>query len=77
MKTNIKNNMTPYFAVFNSHINNADKRVRRIMKEYFPDDLKELKKIEKKGNGIMTIFQDDPCLSTYLYTGLVTAFVNE
>lgn len=72
-----ENQMTPYFAVFNNHINNADERAREVMKAFYSNDLKELVKIEKKGKGIMIIFQEEPSLSTFLYTGLVTAFVNE
>jgi hypothetical protein len=63
------------FSVFNQHINKADKRALRVMKDNFPILFKEIKEIEEVG--IMSIFQKDPTNATLMYTALVTAFVNK
>jgi len=79
MKIQVKRKeiMDGHFSVFNSHINDADKRAREVMKTFFLDDLKNIEAIEKQHNGIMAIFDCEPKCSTVLYVGLVTAFVNE
>lgn len=63
--------------VFNGHVNDADKRARRLMEVISPEWLAEVKKKEKAGGGIMAIFQADPTLATMAYAVLVNAFVLE
>jgi len=69
--------MDCYNSVFNCHINDADKRARKLLKKVYPAVAKEIKRIKKKHNGIMGIFKEPPSPSIYLYVGMVTAFVNQ
>lgn len=66
-------------SVFNGHINNANKRAREIMKGIAPDFLKRINQIERKGGGIMAIFDynpgDEP--ATMMFASMVAAFVND
>lgn len=64
-----------YEALFNCHINNAQKRTEKVMKKHFSDWLKEIKSIEKK-NGLMAIMQTSPTPATACYIGLITYLVN-
>lgn len=43
--------MRPYIAVFNGHINRADKTARKVMAKFFPENLKEVLDLEKEGKG--------------------------
>ncbi len=67
------------FSVFNGHINNANKRTKKIMKEIAPDMLKRINQIERKGGGIMAIFDynpsDEPAIM--MFASMVAAFVND
>lgn len=72
-----KEKMSPGFALFNQHVNNAATRARAIMEENFPKWLAEVDEMEKEGNGIMYILQRGPTPATAAYIALVTAFVNE
>ena len=76
METCVRN-LSASESVFNGHINDADKRARQVMKDYFPEQLKVVEEVEKKGGGIMAIFQQEPLLETMAYVVLVTAFANE
>lgn len=67
--------LTPYFSVFNSHVNDAHKRAMKMLRLHFSEFYNEIKKQEKKG--IMGIFDKHPTPSTAAYVALVTAFVNE
>lgn len=46
----------PSGAVFNNHVNEADKRARLFMSVVCPSFLKEVETMEKKENGIMGLF---------------------
>lgn len=67
------------FSVFNGHINDANKRTRKIMREVAPDMLKRVDQIKRKGGGIMAIFDygpsDEPALM--MFASMVAAFVND
>lgn len=73
--------MSPGFAVFNGHVNDADKRARAVMSKRCPVYLARVEAIEREGNGIMHLF--DVCGPTWgpkagrRYIELVTRFVNE
>lgn len=69
--------MSINFAVFNGHVNDADKRSRALMRALMPEWLEAVERIESDGNGIMAIFQVEIEPATAAYTALVTAFVNE
>ena len=65
------------FAVFNGHINDADKRAREVMRAECPQWLDEVEAIEREGNGIMAIFDAyDPSPAVNRYACLVQDFVN-
>lgn len=68
--------MTPSFALFNSHVNDADKKARAILACIAPDKLKRIKKLEKEGKGIMHILNVEPEAATVAFIWLVTALVN-
>jgi hypothetical protein len=65
------------FSVFNGHVNDADKRARELMKWIAADWLDDVEKIEKDGDGIMAIFNQDATLATICYSSIVAAYVNE
>jgi hypothetical protein len=73
--------MDPGFAVFNGHINNADKRARAFMAKRCPTYLARVEALEREGCGIMYLFH--VCGATWgdvaarRYILLVTGFVNE
>lgn len=73
-----KQRMTPQFAVFNLHVNDAGKKAdREIIKQYgkeeFDTSLKPLHKF-----GIMAIFdQSPPTPIRVAWIALCTYFVNE
>jgi hypothetical protein len=72
------NLLTPNFAVFNGHINDADARARRVLREQGMGQwLSEVETIEHTNGGIMAIFNREPTAATAAYVALVTAFVNE
>ena len=71
-----KDPMTIDEAVFNGHINGADKFTRKLMAKVFPEHLERLKEIEKEGNGIMHIFNVPLEPATTFYAVMVTALVN-
>lgn len=64
-------------ALFNNHVNNADRRARDLMRKLMPVWLEEVERVEKKGNGIMYVFMAGYTPATAAYAALVTAFVNE
>ena len=69
--------MDGYFAVFNGHKNNADKRARADMikkfgKQRYAEEFKPLVK-----QGIMSIFDTRPTAITKYYVDRVTKYVNE
>jgi hypothetical protein len=66
--------MTPYFAVFNNHINDAKERALSVLDEYFPSWAEEIRAVDK--TGIMEIVQKEPTPATASFTALVTMFVN-
>lgn len=73
--------MDPLFAVFNGHVNDADKRARAFMAKRCPTYLARVEALEREGGGIMHLF--DVCGPTWgpaaarRYIQLVTGFVNE
>ena len=69
--------LDPFFSVFNGHVNDADKKARACLSEYFTGSLEEVERIEKKHNGIMGIFDEEPNIHTNAYVALVTYIVNE
>lgn len=70
--------LSPYFAVFNGHVNEADKRARAFLAENsLTTWLEEIKAMEAKENGIMALFNHEPTAATGAYVALVTLFVNE
>lgn len=68
---------TPFFAVFNSHINNADRRARRAFRERFGPGVWKRQMTYYVRKGIMSVFDDPPNQYTQAYVHLVTQFVNE
>lgn len=69
--------MDRHFSVFNGHVNDADKKARRMMEQLNPDYLKRVEELDEQGDGIMNIFNHPPEPATEMYTLLVTAYVNE
>ena len=69
--------LTPQFAVFNGHINDADKRARALLKAISPNMLETIEDIEQRHKGIMGIFNEPATEVTAFYVALVTAYVNE
>ena len=67
----------PNWAVFNGHKNNATDRAFALLDQVNPDYAEEVRALEKKGNGIMHIFQVTPTPATAAFAYLVCAFVNE
>lgn len=74
--------MDAFTAVFNGHINNADRRARDAMARECPGYLARVLKTEKDGGGIMAIF-NAPLSKSYKpyraferYAELVKLFVN-
>lgn len=72
-----KHPLTPRWAVFNGHINDADKRARALMAAVAPEWLTRLEKVESETGGIMGIFNRNAELATTFYAALVTGYVNE
>lgn len=68
--------MTPGFAVFNGHVNDASAKARAIMREIAPDKLARVEELEAEGNGIMHIFNVPPEDATTMFVHMVTALVN-
>lgn len=66
--------MTPFYAVFNRHINDAHVRALQAMKATCPDMIPEIEEADKIG--IMSIFQEPSTKAYTVYIALVTAFVN-
>lgn len=71
--------MSPQFAVFNQHINDAEAKARKIfIAEY---GLKtwhaKIVDVAQKGGGIMTIFNEPPNEWTKFYVDAVMLFVNK
>lgn len=66
-----------FFAVFNGHKNDADRRARALMKVICPKQLETVEALEGIGGGIMAIFNAEPCTATTIYAALVAAYVNE
>ena len=63
-----------FTAVFNGHLNDADKRARAALT---PQQRAFVERAERSGKGIMAIFQRKPTPALQRYVELVTAFVNE
>jgi hypothetical protein len=72
-----KERMSPNFAVFNLHVNDAGRRAEDVMRHAMPKYLERVKELETEGNGIMHIFNVPVEPATAAYIALVTAFVNE
>lgn len=69
---------SPSGAVFNCHVNDAEKRAKQIMGLICPKLLEELEDMIKQGNnGILVIFDSKPTQATMVYIMLVNAFVLE
>ena len=75
MKSKQENKMNVQFSVFNQHVNKAELRAKKVMRDNFPMMYREIRKVEKEG--IMSIFNQDPTNATLVYSALVTAFVNK
>ena len=66
---------TPQMALFNAHVNDAEKKARAILHGINPELLAEVD--ERTQSGDMEIFEHEPTEGTKMYVHLVTAFVNE
>lgn len=66
-----------YSAVFNGHVNDANKRAMEVLDKHFPDLASEIRALDAKHNGIMGIFrmEDELTPAIAAYAALVTAFV--
>ena len=73
----VKEIMTPHFAVFNQHINNAGERTKVAFDKRFGEGAWEKYMQKYEDNGIMTIFQEKPNEYTKWYAEAVAIFVNE
>ena len=70
--------LSPTFAVFNGHSNNADKRARQFLRDNgLSEWADEVDNVERVNNGIMAIFSTAPTAATGAYVALVTLFANE
>ena len=73
--------MNTIFAVFNGHVNEADRLAREVMRKRCPVWLERVEMIEREGGGIMAIFSNIHTFPirpwTRRYADLVTQFVNE
>lgn len=67
--------MSPGFALFNSHVNNAKDRALAVLDDYFPEFADEIRKADEEG--IMSILTTKPTPATASFIVLVTMFVNE
>ena len=67
--------MSPFFAVFNNHVNDAGKKALSLMEEFFPALYEEMKKADDEG--IMVIFEAEQTKAAMVYVAMVTALVNE
>ena len=70
-----KEKMSPSFAVFNNHVNDAGDKALALMEEFFPLHYEEVKKADE--DGIMSIFNSEPTKAALIYVAMVTALVNE
>ena len=70
-----ENRMSPQFAVFNCHVNDAHIKAMDMITEFFTGHALEIE--EAYEEGIMSIFNTAPTPATYIYIGMVTAIVNE
>ena len=68
--------LTPNWAVFNGHVNDASKRALESMDKWAPTLAEEIRKIEAE-EGIMAIFNTEPTQASASYAALVSHFVNE
>lgn len=69
--------MSPGFAVFNCHVNNAKKRANKSFIEKFGRSAFNRTMLPLFRRGIMTIFHELPTEKTQYWVDQVTAFVNE
>jgi hypothetical protein len=69
--------MSPYFAVFNCHVNRAQGRATRAFKRKFGPEPFEKNIRPRLKEGIMSIFQNRPNRWTRWYVAKITEFVNE
>ena len=67
--------LSPEFALFNYHINDAKDRALAVLDEYFSPYADEIRKADEEG--IMSIMQTQPTPATASFVVLVTMFVNE
>jgi len=67
--------MSPLFAVFNSHVNNARARADKEFVALFGQ--KRFDECIKPYSGGLSIFDDKPTIYTMSWIVLVTTFVNE
>lgn len=68
------NKLSPGFALFNCHINNAKDRALAVLDENFSKLAAEIRKAEEEG--IMVLLQREPTPASTAFVVLVTAFVN-
>ena len=78
-----KSPMSIGFSVFNNHVNDANKKAKAILAVTHPEILEVVNRIEKRGNGIMALLDDDYVrgkaerFAAAIYMGMVLALVNE
>lgn len=66
---------TPQLAVFNQHVNDAEKTAMKVIKPMLSEEAyAELEALQE--SGIMAIFDQEPDFHTGGYVALVTAIVN-
>ena len=68
--------LSPGFALFNNHINDADPWVRAYMEEYAPEYLREVDAIVSAHGGVMAIGTVPETPATSFYLGMICAAVN-
>ncbi len=67
--------MSPGFALFNCHVNDAKDRALAVLDEYFPKFADEIRTADEEG--LMSIIGTEPTPATASFVVLVTMFVNE
>lgn len=70
--------MSVSFSLFNYHVNNANRRARRVMRDMGKEKwVRQINRLSSKGGGIMYILQVPVSPAIACYLGLIVAFVNE
>ena len=65
------------FAVFNNHINDADRKAREALGRMMPEWLKKVEMVERQEGGIMAVMEHPSSPACVAYVTLVTYLVNE